>query len=145
MKPRHHVMLPENLDVAVLEALRRFFSDEGTAEPQSLDFEGFCAAFGEAMGTEEDGAGRASHDNLRQLFMRIDANSDGIVDWEFSNFSSPRPSPRTNTAPSRATERRRRCARAMHTSSPQARPPLGLRLRDAITAITTITRPSRRT
>ena len=76
-----------HVDVEILEVLRRFFSSEGTDEPQTLDFEGFCAAFGETMGAE-GGAGRASsHENLRQLFMRIDANSDGVVDWdEFTNF-----------------------------------------------------------
>ena len=68
-------MLPD-LDVAVLEALRRFFSDEGTAEPQSLDFKGFCAAFGEAMDAEEDDGAGLTAEEIAAFRQRNSGASD---------------------------------------------------------------------
>ena len=47
----------------------------------SLDMDEFLEAFGEVLGKN------LTHEQLTHLFMKIDANSDGSVDWdEFTNY-----------------------------------------------------------
>lgn len=61
--------------------LREKFNQADTDQGGALELEEFVAAFGDVIGEG------LSSKELVQLFMRIDTNSDGSIDWdEFMNF-----------------------------------------------------------
>lgn len=61
--------------------LKAAFDRADTDNGGSLDIDEFLEAFGGVLGKN------LSHEQLTHLFMKIDANSDGSVDWdEFTNF-----------------------------------------------------------
>ena len=61
--------------------LREKFNQADTDQGGALELEEFVAAFGDVIGEG------LSNKELVQLFMRIDTNSDGSIDWdEFMNF-----------------------------------------------------------
>lgn len=61
--------------------LREKFNQADTDQGGALELEEFVAAFGDVIGEG------MSNKELVQLFMRIDTNSDGSIDWEeFINF-----------------------------------------------------------
>lgn len=61
--------------------LRSAFEAADVDEGGTLDHKEFVDAFGDVLGSG------MTEKELRQLFMRIDANSSGDVDWiEFMNY-----------------------------------------------------------
>lgn len=73
--------LHDHLDLDTLKQLREFFYDSND-QAESLDFDAFCNVFGEVLGSD-----MSNREELEAMFMKIDANSDGGVDWdEFTNF-----------------------------------------------------------
>ena len=71
----------DRINLHQLMELKAAFDRADTDGGGSLDMEEFLEAFGEVLGKN------LTHEQLTHLFMKIDANSDGSVDWdEFTNF-----------------------------------------------------------
>eukprot|EP01083_Nonionella_stella_P100616 284025_1 len=69
------------INVADLAELKKFFDKAEEGGSEGLGMEEFVAAFGQALGKN------LAQQKLTHLFMKIDANSDGSVDWdEFTNY-----------------------------------------------------------
>ena len=73
--------MEDRINLHQLMELKAAFDRADTDQGGSLDIEEFLDAFGGVLGKN------LSHEQLTHLFMKIDANSDGTVDWdEFTNF-----------------------------------------------------------
>ena len=71
----------DRINLHQLMQLKEAFDRADTDHGGSLDIEEFLEAFGDVLGKN------LTHEQLTHLFMKIDANSDGSVDWdEFTNF-----------------------------------------------------------
>jgi len=71
----------DRINLHQLMELKAAFEKADTDHGGSLDMEEFLEAFGGVLGKN------LTHEQLTHLFMKIDANSDGSVDWdEFTNF-----------------------------------------------------------
>ena len=71
----------DRINLHQLMELKAAFDRADTDGGGSLDTEEFLEAFGEVLGKN------LTHEQLTHLFMKIDANSDGSVDWdEFTNY-----------------------------------------------------------
>mmetsp|Transcript_26608 Transcript_26608/g.47841 ORF Transcript_26608/g.47841 Transcript_26608/m.47841 type:complete len:974 (+) Transcript_26608:2642-5563(+) len=71
----------EQISLQQLVELRRKFDEADTDQGGALELEEFVKAFGSVLGPN------LTHRELVQMFMRIDANSDGSIDWEeFMNY-----------------------------------------------------------
>lgn len=71
----------ESIDLNKLQALREIFDHADEDGGGGLDMDEFLAAFGKIF------AKRLNQQELTNLFMKIDANSDGTVDWnEFTEY-----------------------------------------------------------
>jgi hypothetical protein len=69
------------LNIERLQEIMQFFEDATESGHDGLDIEAFVYAFRTVLG------GDTTDRELRLMFMKVDANSDGTVDWEeFSNF-----------------------------------------------------------
>lgn len=69
------------IDRVQIELLKQKFEEQDEGDDGGLDLEQFVAAFGEVLGKAKNPR------QLEHMFMKIDANSDGSVDWdEFTNF-----------------------------------------------------------
>jgi len=73
--------MEDRINLHQLMELKAAFDRADTDGGGSLDIDEFLVAFGEVLGKN------LTHEQLTHLFMKIDANSDGSVDWdEFTNF-----------------------------------------------------------
>eukprot|EP00026_Physarum_polycephalum_P001543 Phypoly_transcript_01545.p1 GENE.Phypoly_transcript_01545~~Phypoly_transcript_01545.p1 ORF type:complete len:441 (-),score=105.87 Phypoly_transcript_01545:1901-3223(-) len=73
--------LEDTMILQHLVALKIAFEKADTDKSGGLDMDEFVEAFGEVLGKD------LNEQQLQQLFMKIDANSDGMVSWdEFSTF-----------------------------------------------------------
>ena len=71
----------ERINLQQIMELREAFEIADTDGGGALDHDEFIAAFGYILGAN------MTQKELRQLFMRIDANASGDVDWiEFMNY-----------------------------------------------------------
>ena len=71
----------DRINLHQLMELKAAFDRADTDGGGSLDMEEFLDAFGGVLGKN------LTHEQLTHLFMKIDANSDGSVDWdEFTNY-----------------------------------------------------------
>ena len=71
----------EQMGLSHIMTLKNAFDSADTDKGGSLEEDEFERAFGKVVG---DGM---NHKQITQLFMKIDANSDGAVDWkEFMNY-----------------------------------------------------------
>ena len=78
----HPLLSPnESIDLDKLQELRKIFDHADEDGGGGLDMEEFLAAFGKIF------AESLNDQELTNLFMKIDANSDGTVDWnEFTEY-----------------------------------------------------------
>lgn len=65
-----------NVDISMLENLKRIFDLNIENKNSGLDLDEFIGAFTEVLGDESD------RETLTSLYMKIDANSDGKVTWK---------------------------------------------------------------
>ena len=73
--------MEDRINLHQLMELKAAFDRADTDSNYALDMDEFLQAFGTVLGKN------LSHEQLTHLFMKIDANSDGSVDWdEFTNF-----------------------------------------------------------
>ena len=122
--------MEDRINLHQLMELKAAFERADTDQGGSLDMEEFLEAFGEVLGKN------LTHEQLTHLFMKIDANSDGSVDWdEFTNYMlletqaasdmsdrsyqarRPPPPPLPHRAERRARASRRRCGTRRWTRS----------------------------
>ena len=81
MSGKTSVVSNEKFDVKVLESLRKAFDAANVDNDPGLNLEEFVNAFSKILGKDQ------STQFLINLYMKIDANSDGKVDWsEFLEF-----------------------------------------------------------
>ena len=77
----HQTSVEDRINLHQLMQLKEAFDRADTDHGGSLDIEEFLEAFGDVLGKN------LTREQLTHLFMKIDANSDGSVDWdEFTNF-----------------------------------------------------------
>jgi len=73
--------MEDRINLSQLMDLKAAFDRADTDHGGTLDIDEFLAAFGNVLGKN------LTEEQLTHLFMKIDANSDGTVDWdEFTNF-----------------------------------------------------------
>jgi hypothetical protein len=71
----------DSIDVDMLEKLKKEFKFDENGDCEGLELDEFIEKCGAVLGAN------LSRRELEYLFMKIDANSDGSVDWdEFTNF-----------------------------------------------------------
>lgn len=81
MSFKHSLVSNAKVNVAVLKKLRDIFNTANVDKDPGLDLEEFINAFAHVLGLENE------RQTLVNLYMKIDANSDGKVDWsEFLEF-----------------------------------------------------------
>eukprot|EP00960_Hanusia_phi_P037172 752776-Hanusia_phi.AAC.1 len=73
----------EGISLQDILTLKERFDSADIDGGGSLDMQEFMDAFGSILNKD----GSLTRDQIRRLFMQIDANSDGVVDWnEFSTY-----------------------------------------------------------
>ncbi|KAG2439805.1 hypothetical protein HYH02_010440 [Chlamydomonas schloesseri] len=78
--------MDEEVNVQQLKLLKRIFEEADEDGSGELDIEEFCDKLGPYLG-DVVGYPLKSREDVRQLFMKIDADAGGTVDWdEFTNF-----------------------------------------------------------